>query len=540
MAISTSLEGKTMYNEKVYLKSSVKFEPLIWQWYAWLYLISPITCSKLMSKHIRLMESYIAAPDVHYQAAKNPNLLGGSFIGIEQKLSYKVEALLNQHKEQCKELLKLADAFKSFDLKLQTIANGYSLEKLYQQLPEELQGCVELIYDYNNHPSIRIIEKLFYKKYYHLIRNGQSIKLSDTKEDYRPFSFSTPRFSTPGELHLNIPFDNPLVDTLSKMKYEPVIFNDIIEKLNLSDKDIDTFQSLLTTEAPKVSSSYHEDKLRIRYFGHACVLLETNEVSILIDPLINYNYESSSKCFSLTDLPQNVDYVLITHGHQDHLVLETLLQIRHKIKTIVVPRNQIGSFIDPSLKVLFNQVGFGSVIDMDEFDTLKISGGEILSVPFLGEHGDLNILAKIAYCITLKNKKLLFCADSNNLDNNLYEHLHDYIGKVDYLFLGMECEGAPMNWVFGPLLHKLPNKQDNESRRFSGSNCEKAWKIVETLHCKNVVIYAMAMEPWLTHIMALDYSENSLQIVESNKFIERCKAHQINVSRPFLNMEVII
>jgi L-ascorbate metabolism protein UlaG (beta-lactamase superfamily) len=529
-----------MCNKKVYLKPSVKLEPLIWQWYAWSYLISPITCSKLISKHVRLMESYMAAPDVHYQASKNPDLLGGSFIAVEKSSSHKVDALLNQHKNECEELLRLAEEFKSFDLKLQNIAKGYSLEKLYEQLPHELKGCVELIYDYNNHPSIRIIEKLFYKKYYPLIRKGQTIAVSDTTEDARPFSFSTPRFRAPEEIHLNIPFDSSLIDVLSKMRYEPVVFEDIIKSLNLSDSEIITFKDFLTTDEPEIRPGYNEDDLRIRYFGHASVLIETSKVSILVDPLINYNYDFSSECFSLMDLPETIDYVLITHAHQDHLVLETLLQIRHKIKTIIVPKNQIGSFIDPSLKMLLHQVGFDLVIDMDEFEKLEVSGGNILSVPFLGEHADTNILAKMAYCVTLKNKKLLFCADSNNLDNTLYEHLYDYVGNIDYLILGMECEGAPLNWVFGSLFNKLPNKQDSESRRFSGSNCAKACKIVKTLRCKNVFIYAMAMEPWLTHIMALDYSEESTQIIESNKFIVWCEDNNINVLRPFLKMELIV
>jgi hypothetical protein len=34
--------------------------------------------------------------------------------------------------------------------------------------------------------------------------------------------------------------------------------------------------------------------------------------------------------------------VLITHNHQDHILFETLLQIRHKVSEIIVPRGGSG------------------------------------------------------------------------------------------------------------------------------------------------------------------------------------------------------
>ena len=76
-------------------------------------------------------------------------------------------------------------------------------------------------------------------------------------------------------------------------------------------------------------------------------------VSILLDPVLSYTYESS--IFAITacsfDLPDHIDYVLITHGHPDHVLFETLSQLRHKIRTILVPRNGDG-LAGPSLKLL--------------------------------------------------------------------------------------------------------------------------------------------------------------------------------------------
>ncbi len=39
-----------------YLKPTIKAEPLIWQWYAWPYLIPPITAAcNIVERHLKIM-----------------------------------------------------------------------------------------------------------------------------------------------------------------------------------------------------------------------------------------------------------------------------------------------------------------------------------------------------------------------------------------------------------------------------------------------------------------------------------------------------
>jgi L-ascorbate metabolism protein UlaG (beta-lactamase superfamily) len=123
--------------------------------------------------------------------------------------------------------------------------------------------------------------------------------------------------------------------------------------------------------------------VRVRYFGHACVLLETREVSILTDPVVSYHGNTDVPRFTHTDLPARIDYVLITHGHADHLMLETLLQLRQRIGTIVVPRSG-GALADPSLKLLLRHAGFTQVVEIDELETLAIPGGSLTGCRSLG------------------------------------------------------------------------------------------------------------------------------------------------------------
>src|SRR5690606_33829639 len=139
-------------------------------------------------------------------------------------------------------------------------------------------------------------------------------------------------------------------------------------------------------------------------------------------------------------------------NHQDHILFETLLPLRHKIKNVIVPRTTTGALQDPNLKLVFNHVGFKNVIEIDEMEEIDFGNCVLTGVPFTGEHSDLNVLAKTCYHIAVDRFSFLFVADSRVLEARLYEHIHKTIGDVDVIFLGMECDGAPLTWLYGPLL----------------------------------------------------------------------------------------
>ncbi|MEO1466945.1 MAG: MBL fold metallo-hydrolase, partial [Cyanobacteria bacterium J06633_1] len=153
-------------------------------------------------------------------------------------------------------------------------------------------------------------------------------------------------------------------------------------------------------------------------------LIEANGLSILCDPLIPYDHTAGIPRYSYQDLPDKIDYALITHNHQDHVMFETLLQLRHKIERVVIPKSNRGSLIDPSLKLILQQIGFNNVLELDELETITLDRGQIVSLPVLGEHGDLNISAKNAYLIQLQGKSILCAADSNNIEPDLYRCLY--------------------------------------------------------------------------------------------------------------------
>lgn len=528
--------------DQYYLKPTIKAEPLIWQWYAWPYLIPPLPAAcNIVERHLKIMQSYVQNPQIHAQAVKDPKLLGGPFIDLDGQKVDEIKELITQTKKNCDKLIMLNNSYKELDRTLQTEAQGDSLEPLYNRIPNSLKGLIELTYDLNNHPSIRLIEPLIYKKYYS--DQHQRIVLSDTTSDFRKFVLSTPRLDHKDEVYLDISFSDPSLDRLFSMREKSQNLDKIQELFKIPQPKQQLFQSFFTTTPSSMPEdrNYQGEGVRIRYFGHACVLVQTKSVSILFDPVISYPLqENEVPRYTLADLPDYIDYVVITHNHQDHLMFETLLQLRHKVRHIVFPANQNGALGDPSIKLILKHTGFSSLIDLREMDTVPLEDGEIVVLPFLGEHSDLNIQSKLSYCIQLKRKKFLFAADSNNLDPTLYEHIFDYIGPIDMLFLGMECAGAPLTWLYGPLLSSPLKRSHDQNRTLSGSNFEKAWAIAQKSNCKKSYVYAMGQEPWLNYIMALKYSPDSPQIVESDKFIHACREKGIESERLFGKKEWII
>ena len=166
--------------------------------------------------------------------------------------------------------------------------------------------------------------------------------------------------------------------------------------------------------------------------------------------------------------------------------------------------------------------------------------GSITAVPFLGEHGDLNVLTKSAYLLRVDQHSLLFAADSCNISPRVYEHIHKEIGDVDALFVGMECDGAPVSWIYGPLVTQRIERPKDHSRRLAGSNYERALAIVSQLRCKEVYVYAMGQEPWLNYIMSIKYTENSNPITHSNHLIEDCRTRGIIAERLFGEKEILL
>jgi hypothetical protein len=217
----------------------------------------------------------------------------------------------------------------------------------------------------------------------------------------------------------------------------------------------------------------------------------------------------------------------------DHTCLETLIQLRHRVGKILVPRSGAGFLADPSLKLMLQKIGF-KVQDFEDMEALDLGRGDrIVAIPFLGEHADLNIRAKTAWLFEIGGKTVFAGADAASIDSALYRRVHDIVGDLDFFFIGMECIGAPMSWLYGPLFPKPIPRDVNESRRFNGSDYRSARELVDIFKPKSVYVYALGLEPWYRYFMGIDYSENAKQLSESELLVGYCNSLGITSERLF-------
>jgi L-ascorbate metabolism protein UlaG (beta-lactamase superfamily) len=262
---------------------------------------------------------------------------------------------------------------------------------------------------------------------------------------------------------------------------------------------MELFRSFFTEEPPRKYKKYNGDRIRTRYFGHACILIETKDISIMIDPELSYTYESDVPRFTYEDLPKQIAYVLITHGHHDHILFETMLQLRHKVGKFIVGKNIKGSLQDRSIKLLYSNLGFKNIIKLAELEQVSENGIVITGIPFIGEHHDLRVASKLCYHVKLGNYSIWAVADSCNQSSEIDEHVHAIIGDVDVLFLRMECDGAPVSWVYGPIFTDMPERIKDHSRRGRGCNFKEGMNMVHQFNCKEVYVYAIGAEPWVNY-----------------------------------------
>jgi L-ascorbate metabolism protein UlaG (beta-lactamase superfamily) len=514
-----------MSDEPRYLRPDAIIEPLVDGFYAWMHTVTPVQAAmNLAFVQVPMLESYLQSPQVHITASRNPELRGGFFVNIDENRAGEVRDLLATIKKDRAPMLEFAAGVAQAEDMVRQGATGFDLTPLYPKLPPALSGLVEIAYDTSNQPALRFIEPLVYDSPVYT-EDRQSVQLSLETGIERPFILSTPRLSSPDVLDMRIPFRHPGLEELFRSRVHGTTLSRLREMLELDDSGAAALSRLMAA-APDLATDRHiGGGGRIRYFGHACLLLQTPEAAILTDPWVSSDATATDR-FTYRDLPDFIDLVLITHGHQDHIVLETLLALRGRVGTIVVPRSSRGNMPDPSLGQYMSHLGL-PVVEVDDFAEVGFPGGKVTSTPFLGEHADLDIRAKSTYCVRLAGRTVFVGADSSGIDPGLYRYMRGHAGQIDMAFLGMECAGAPLTWLYQGLFTQPVTKKMSNSRTLSGSNAQQAAGIMTELGASEAYVYAMGEEDWLGHVMATSYTEDSVQLTQVAEFMTWCADHGI-------------
>lgn len=509
-----------------FLRSEAKMELLAYRWYAWPHLVSPVQhAMNVAFRHIPLLESFLENPAMHAQACADPAMLGGPFVDLPEERAAAVRKLLRETKVRGEKSIRLAKAWREINERLQKAGQGYSLDGEYCTLPPFLRGLVELVYDTNSHPKLRILEELAcQEEFADLV--GQEVCLSLLRDEDRKFFLTTPRLESDDTLTLDMGFADPKVDLLAAWRLQGVALAEMCSQLELPKEEAGRLERFLTREPPqRIEPEYRGAGVRVRHFGHACVLIQSVDGAVLIDPLPAWERDSQrGSTLAFCDLPDRIDRVVFSHCHMDHCCPEVIVQLRRRVGEWIVPRNNCSEIADPSMKLILKRLGCQNIRVLDPFDRVSLGDGEIVSLPFPGEHCGLDIASKQSVVVTKAGRTFVFLVDSDAVDSELYRRIARFIGRADGLFIGMECYGAPLEWMYGPLLGKDVGRENGESRRGNASNCERAWHAIKHVDCDNIYVYAMGSESWNRYLLGLEYSPDSVQITESEKFMRLCRS----------------
>ena len=512
------------HKERYRLADSTVVEPLINSWAVWGDLISPAPYSlHLLHYQGKILSSFLADPEVHARACRNPKLLGGRFVDIAPERAPEVASLLAQTEREQEDNLELARAITAAFELVSSEGTGHSLEPLYAKLPTAVRGYAELLYDYYNHATVRLLEGLLYESPYYKERL-QSLRLMPLQTDEsRPFLLSTPRLPEADQVEWVVPFAAREIDELFKLDVEPKPLGEVRELLGLSAADEPRLRGLLTSEPLEPAQVWDGEGVRVRYFGHACVLVEYKGVSVLTDPFLGVRPAAGGlERYSYSDLPERIDFAVVTHGHHDHFVAEALLRLRHRVECLVVPRTFGLYHTDPSLKLMAQRLGYRRVEELDTLERVGAGGVDVIAVPFLGEHADL-AHGKCGYVVRAGGEQLLFGADSDCLERRMYERVREAVGQVGTVFIGMECVGAPLSWTYGAMLPTRLQHAHDQSRRMKGCNSAAALEMFAAVGAERVYIYAMGSEPWLRYSLGLALTEKSAQMQESTRVVQQAQ-----------------
>ncbi len=221
--------------------------------------------------------------------------------------------------------------------------------------------------------------------------------------------------------------------------------------------------------------------VKISYISHCCLLIEIGEIRILTDPWIvgpcwGGNLWLYPPAKIAPEEIHSIDYIYISHAHEDHLQAETLGRISDDVKsnaTTIAP-----DFEKPYFYKSLNANGLTNILFLKHFQKINLSNNLFISM-FLNDTGD-------------DDSSILIESEHGNIflqtDNLMTRDLSANIGseyKIDIAFIMATRTGIfPGFYDFSPsVLQRLANDKSEKSY-------EIAFNIIEGLKPNYIVPYA--------------------------------------------------
>lgn len=172
--------------------------------------------------------------------------------------------------------------------------------------------------------------------------------------------------------------------------------------------------------------------LHLNWLGHASVLLEKNGTYILTDPVFDraspVSFAGPDRFFpspmTEEDIPE-LEAVVISHDHYDHLSMHTVINLESKTKFFIVPLG-VGSHLR------FWGIPSEKIVELDWYEVFESQNIEITCTParhFTGRAFSNNNTLWGSFVIEFNGCNIYFGGDSGIFPN--YEEIGEDFGPFD-------------------------------------------------------------------------------------------------------------
>lgn len=238
----------------------------------------------------------------------------------------------------------------------------------------------------------------------------------------------------------------------TKMKPEDVSYLTMFRKALNRPKFATPDHQLPTvkTDLKKLES----DTPVIVWFGHSAYLIHCKGKNILVDPTFS-GYASpfsfmvkafaGSNVYTVDDLPE-IDVLLITHDHYDHLDIPTLRKLTSKVKSVVTSLG-VGSILES----VFPDV---PLTELDWWESTSADGIHINACParhFSGRSLRRNLTLWSSFAIATGGYSIYAGGDSGY--DEFFKEIGQRFGPFDIAIL--ECGQYNTMW---PMIHMMPEE----------------------------------------------------------------------------------
>jgi len=207
--------------------------------------------------------------------------------------------------------------------------------------------------------------------------------------------------------------------------------------------------------AQKLKLNVNIQEPKITWFGHSSYLLQIQGKNILVDPVFSghaspfsfsVNAFKGTNIYTVNDFPE-IDVLLISHDHYDHLDYKTIKQLKTKVKSVVTSLG-VGSH--------FEKWGYSPNIihELDWWEKMEIDSFKFTATPsrhFSGRGLKRNITLWSSFVLETKDKTIYLGGDSGY--DTHFKKIGEHFKSFDLAIL--ECGQYNNAWHY---IHMFPNE----------------------------------------------------------------------------------